>query len=57
MAQDDQDMVFKVVNKDTGEVVGDIRHPIEGEEVPYDVLPHNFRSGEAWHPELQVGDK
>lgn len=50
-------MVFKVVNKDTGEVVGDIRHPSEGGEVPYDVLPHNFRSGEAWHPELQVGDK
>ena len=44
-----------MVNKDTGEVVGDIRDP-RAEDGNYDVLPQGFKSGEAWHPELQVGE-
>lgn len=46
-------MVFNLVNRDTGEVVGDIRDGT-GEPVPFDVLPKGFRPAEAWHPELQV---
>lgn len=45
-------MIFKVVNKDTGEI-GDIRDECL-EDVPFDVLPKGFRPSEAWHPELQV---
>eukprot|EP00904_Undaria_pinnatifida_P010912 jgi/Undpi1/6951/HiC_scaffold_21.g09425.m1 len=45
--------IFKVVNKDTGEVVGDIRDP-QAKDAHYDVLPQGFKSGEAWHPELQA---
>lgn len=46
-------MVFKVVNKDTGEV-GDLRHAPATAKVPYDILPSGFVPGQAWHPELQV---
>jgi len=52
-------MVFKVVNKDTGEVVRDVRNPEEDGGAQFDMLPHGFRQpgGQPWHPELQVGDQ
>ena len=33
--------------------MGDIRDP-QAKDAHYDVLPQGFKSGEAWHPELQV---
>ncbi|CAM9907920.1 unnamed protein product, partial [Sphacelaria rigidula] len=36
-----------VVNKDTGQVVGDLR--AEGGQERFDVLPSHFRPSEAWH--------
>lgn len=53
LAQDDQELVFKIINKDSGEVVGDIRDE-QHRDIPFDVLPRGFRPAEAWHPELQV---
>lgn len=44
-------MVYKVVNRDTGEVA-DLRD--EPEPVPFDVLPKHFRPSEAWQPEHEV---
>lgn len=41
-----------MVNKDTGEVVGDLRNESQA-NTAYDVLPAHFRPSEAWHAPAQ----